>query len=55
MYFAAIEVKLIVVNLLRRFDWSVDPAYRADLDYTSLPLPRDGQPIDLRRLEGAAR
>jgi cytochrome P450 len=55
MYFAAIEVKLIVVNLLRRFDWSVDPAYRADLDYTSLPLPRDGQPIDLRLLEGAAR
>jgi cytochrome P450 len=51
MYFAGIEVKLILLNLLRRFSWSVDPAYRPPLDYASLPYPKDGQPVDLRLLE----
>jgi cytochrome P450 len=51
MYFAGIEVKLIVLNLLRRFTWTVDPAYRPPLDYASLPYPKDGQPVDLRLLE----
>lgn len=51
MYFAGIEVKLILLNLLRRFSWSVDPAYRTPLDYTSLPRPEDGQPVDLRLLD----
>jgi cytochrome P450 len=51
MYFAGAEVKLILTQLLRRFAWSVDPGYRAPLDYTSLPFPKDGQPVDLRPLD----
>jgi len=51
MFFAGAEVKLILLNLLRRFTWTVDPAYRAPLDYTSLPYPKDGQPVDLRPLD----
>ena len=50
MAFASIEVKLIVHQLLRRFDWSVPPGYRDDIDYHSLPFPKDGQPVDLRAL-----
>lgn len=48
MFFAGAEVKLILHQILRRFEWSVDPDYRTRLDYYSLPFPKDGQPIDLR-------
>jgi cytochrome P450 len=48
MFFAGAEVKLVLHHLLRRFTWTVDPAYRAPLDYYSLPFPKDGQPVDLR-------
>jgi cytochrome P450 len=48
MFFAGVEAKLILLHLLRRFEWSVGPAYRAPLDYASLPFPKDGQPVDLR-------
>ncbi len=34
-------------HLLRRFDWQVSPSYVAPLNYTSLPFPSDGQPVDL--------
>ena len=45
MFFAYAEVKLILHQLLRRFDWAVDPAYQVPLSYYSLPYPKDGQPI----------
>lgn len=50
MHFSVAEVKAVMHHLLLRFDWSVDPNYRAPLDYTALPFPKDGQPIDLRPL-----
>jgi len=48
MHFAGVEVKAIVHQLLLRFEWHVDPGYLAPLDFTSLPFPSDGQPVDLR-------
>lgn len=48
MYFADAEVKTVMHHLLHRFTWHVDPGYVAPLDFTSLPFPSDGQPIDLR-------
>jgi cytochrome P450 len=51
MAFAGSEVKLILHQLLRRFDWTVDAGYVDRLNYHSLPFPADGQPVDLRRLE----
>ncbi len=45
MFFAYAEVKLILHQILRRFDWSVEPTYEAPLSYLSLPFPKDGQPI----------
>ncbi|MBY6414150.1 cytochrome P450 [Rhodococcus sp. BP-252] len=49
MYFAGAEIKTIMFHLLRRFEWSVDPNYTAPLNFTSLPFPEDGQPVNLRR------
>ncbi|MBY4131637.1 cytochrome P450 [Rhodococcus fascians] len=49
MYFAGAEIKTIMHHLLLRFDWTVDPDYVAPLNFTSLPFPEDGQPVQLRR------
>ncbi|MEU4690837.1 cytochrome P450 [Actinoplanes sp. NPDC023714] len=48
LWFAGLEVKAIMHRLLRRYHWSVDPAYLPPLDHHSLPFPKDGQPIVLR-------
>jgi cytochrome P450 len=49
MHFAGAEVKAFMHHFLRDFTWSVDPSYVAPLNNHSLPFPKDGQPIDLRR------
>jgi cytochrome P450 len=54
MFFAGAEVKLILHHLLRRYSWSVPADYRAHLGYASLPVPLDGQPVDLHALERTA-
>lgn len=50
MFFAGAEVTTIMHHLLRRYSWTVDPDYRAPMNYHSLPFPKDGQPIHLTRL-----
>lgn len=55
MYFSQAEVKAIMHHLLLRFDWKVDPNYRTPLDFTSLPFPSDGQPVNLRTLTKAGK
>ncbi|MFE5642350.1 cytochrome P450 [Rhodococcus sp. NPDC056516] len=55
MHFAGAEIKAIMHHLLLRFDWNVDADYVAPLDFTSLPFPSDGQPVDLRRRSTAVR
>lgn len=50
MAFAQVEVTTILHHLLRRFSWTVADDYAAPLDYTSLPFPRDGLPVDLTPL-----
>ena len=51
LYFGTVEVKMIVHQLLRRFEWTVDPDYVAPMNYHSLPFPKDGLPVDLRPLD----
>jgi cytochrome P450 len=55
MHFAGAEIKAIMHHLLMRFDWNVDADYVAPLDFTSLPFPSDGQPVDLRRRHSSVR
>ena len=50
MFFGETEVKMIVHQLLRRFEWTVDPDYVAPLNYHALPFPKDGLPVDLSPL-----
>ena len=50
MHFAGAEIKIVLHHLLRNFEWHVDPDYRAPMDMKSLPYPKDGQPVQLRRL-----
>jgi cytochrome P450 len=49
MYFAGMEIKAVLHQLLLRHRWSVDPAYRMPLDWRALPVPRDGLPVRLDR------
>ena len=50
MFFAGAEVKTVMHHLLRNYSWTVDPDYRAPMNYHSLPFPKDGQPVRLIRL-----
>ena len=48
MHFGTYEVKTLVHELVRRFEWSVPAGYEVRWDPTALPLPKDGLPISLR-------
>ncbi len=48
LHFGGAEVVTVMSHLLRRFEWRLDPAYTCPIDYTSLPFPSDGLPLDLR-------
>ena len=39
MHFGMYEVKSLVHELVRRFEWSVPPAYSVRWDPTALPVP----------------
>ncbi|MHB9757007.1 cytochrome P450 [Streptomyces sp. BYX5S] len=49
LYFAGLEIKAIMHRLLRTHEWTVAPGYTPPMDYHSLPFPKDGLPISLRR------
>ena len=46
--FADMSVKVIMVQLLRRFDWRVRSGYRPRMTWGTGPTPADGLPITLR-------
>jgi cytochrome P450 len=48
--FAHIEIKLIMHNLLLTHEWTVPDDYQWKLDYTTLPVPKDGLPVRLRKI-----
>jgi cytochrome P450 len=50
MYFGGMEIKAAMHQLLRRFRLTSPPGYRMPLDWSSLPRPRDGLPIELQSL-----
>lgn len=49
LYFAGMEIKTILHNLLRDYEWSVPAGYRLPMDYSALPVPKDGLPVTLVR------
>ncbi|GGF24385.1 cytochrome P450 [Williamsia phyllosphaerae] len=50
LYFGQMEIKTIMHHLLRNYDWDVPADYELPMDYSSLPIPKDGLPVTLRRL-----
>lgn len=47
MRFAILEIKTILHAMLRRYRWSLRPGYRLYIDYSTVPVPRDGLPVRL--------
>ncbi|UFS98517.1 cytochrome P450 [Nocardia huaxiensis] len=49
LYFGGMEVKALLHQMLLNYEWSVPAGYRLDMDWSSLPKPRDGLRINLTR------
>jgi hypothetical protein len=47
MYFAGMEIKAIMHQMLLGFRWSVDPDYSPPISFGTGPFPADGLPIKL--------
>lgn len=50
LYFAQMEIKTIMHNLLLRYEWSVPDDYVWKLDNSTLPVPKDRLPVRVRAL-----
>jgi cytochrome P450 len=50
LYFAQLEIKTIMHNLLLTHEWTVPSGYKWKLDYSTLPVPKDGLPVRLNKL-----
>ncbi|MYR08706.1 cytochrome P450 [Gordonia sp. SID5947] len=49
LYFGQMEIKTILHNLVRDYEWSVPDSYTVPMDYSSLPVPKDKLPVNIRR------
>ncbi|GAA4659824.1 cytochrome P450 [Gordonia humi] len=49
LYFGQMEIKTIMHHLLRDYEWSVPADYEMPMDYSSLPVPKDKLPVQIRR------
>ncbi len=49
LYFAGMEIKAIMHQMLLQFEWSVPDDYRLNLTYGTGPTPADGLPVDFTR------
>jgi cytochrome P450 len=54
MHFGMYEVKTLVHELVRRYEWSVPADYTVRWDPTALPIPTDGLPVALRARQPAS-
>jgi cytochrome P450 len=50
MHFASVQVKAVMHQLLMNYRWSVPADYEMKLDFSTLPEPADGLPVQLERL-----
>ncbi|WP_132992102.1 cytochrome P450 [Gordonia zhaorongruii] len=50
LYFGQMEIKTIMHNLLRNYEWSVPADYEMPMDYSALPVPKDKLPVRMRRI-----
>ncbi len=50
LYFGQLEIKTVMHNLLLTHEWTVPRGYRWKLDYSTLPVPKDGLPVKLKKI-----
>lgn len=50
LYFGQMEIRTIMHQLLRGFEWSVPGDYTMPMDFSALPVPKDKLPVTVRRL-----
>ncbi|WP_084435884.1 cytochrome P450 [Aldersonia kunmingensis] len=53
LYFGEMEIKAVMHQMVRQFDWSVPRGYYPPLRYGTGPMPTDGLPLQLRSLRQA--
>lgn len=53
MHFGTFEVKTVTAALVRDYEWRIPEEYRMPWGFTTIPFPRDGAPMTLRRRAAA--
>lgn len=48
LHMAGVQIRAVLHQVLRRFEWSLEPGHALRLDTSTLPVPRDGLPVRLR-------
>ncbi|GAB2810610.1 cytochrome P450 [Actinocorallia aurea] len=51
LHFAGMQVKSILHQVLLGYSWTVPDGYTWPLDMTTLPVPKDGLPVNLERVQ----
>ncbi|MFQ6392772.1 cytochrome P450 [Nocardia sp. KC 131] len=49
MHFGTFEVKTVIAALVREYEWTIPEDYRIPWGFSTIPFPRDGAPVNLRR------
>jgi len=49
MHFGTLEVKVIIAAMVREYEWSFPDEYLMPWGFSTIPFPRDGAPMHLRR------
>ncbi|GAB2656143.1 cytochrome P450 [Nocardia goodfellowii] len=53
MHFGTFEVKTLVAEMVRAYEWSLPADYRMPWGFTTIPFPRDDAPVTLHRRASA--
>jgi len=49
MHFGTLEVKVIIAAMVREYEWRIPESYLMPWGFSTIPFPRDGAPMVLRR------
>ncbi len=49
MHFGMLEVKVVIAAMVREYEWLIPESYLMPWGFNTIPFPRDGAPMHLRR------
>lgn len=55
MHFATMQLKAVLFQLIRKYQWSLPPNYKVNFKMAPIPTPRDGLPIFMRPVNKSGR